>query len=150
MASLLAGLDVGLAAIAAREATSLDALRLISLGVAVAAAGLWGVLDTWRRIDYRGRNWLYASLLAGVLAGVLRIVGRAIFVDDTGVSALDTALTGDAAFAALVVLVPAAIGVLLGGQLRPRGSTTRSGGDESGGSAESTDQRDAVNSAARA
>jgi hypothetical protein len=120
MALLLAGTDVGLAFVAAREATSLDLLRAIALGLVVGVAALWGALDSWRRLESRGRNWLVASLIAGFLSGLLRVIGRAIFVDGTGPEALATALTGDAAFAALVVLLPGAIGLLAGGQIRPR------------------------------
>lgn len=126
MALLVAGGDVALAWLAAREATALDLLRGLGLALVVCVALLWGVLDSWRRIEFRGRNWLIASLVAGVLSGALRVIGRAIFVDGTGPGALATALTGDAAFAALVILLPASIGLLAGGQVRPRQRRERS------------------------
>jgi hypothetical protein len=119
MALLISGIDVGLAALAAHQASSLGVLRPISLGVVIGVAAVWGALDTWLRIEYRGRNWVSAALVAGLLSGVLRVVGRAIFVDETELSALVTALTGDAAFTALIVLLPASIGVLIGGTFRP-------------------------------
>jgi hypothetical protein len=125
MALLVAGSDVGLAWLAAREATALDLLRGLGLALVVCVALLWGLLDSWRRIELRGRNWLIASLVAGLLSGALRVIGRAIFVDGTGPGALATALTGDAAFAALVILLPASVGLLAGGQIRPRQSGAR-------------------------
>jgi hypothetical protein len=45
---------------------------------------------------------------------VLSLVGKSIFVDQTGVADLGAALTGGAAFTALLVLVPAGVGMLAG------------------------------------
>jgi hypothetical protein len=84
------------------------------LGALVAVAAVWGVVDTWRGVDRREYVWLYAGLLAGWGAGVLGVIGRAVFVDQTGTSELGSALTGGAAFTALLVMIPAGIGMLVG------------------------------------
>jgi hypothetical protein len=52
---------------------------------------------------------------------VLGVIGRSVFVDQTGVSELGSALTGGAAFTALLVFVPAGIGLLAGKWIRPQG-----------------------------
>src|SRR5699024_3254700 len=51
------------------------------------------------------------------LAGILGVVGRGLFVDQTGVAALGEALTGGAAFLALLVIVPAGIGMFVGSRI---------------------------------
>lgn len=102
------------AAFAVDHPTSQTTLVALVLGGLVAVAAVWGVVDTWRAVDRREFVWLYAALVAGWGAGVLGVVGRAIFVDQTGVSELGTALTGGAAFTALLVVVPAGIGLLVG------------------------------------
>jgi hypothetical protein len=126
LAFVLAGADVGLAALAVHS-SSLGVLRSIVLGVVAALAALWAALDSWRRLDDRGRAWVLAAIVAGFGSGLLRVIGKAIFVDETGLSALGSALTGDAAFGALVVLVPAGIGLFVGEKIakrQPAGSTT--------------------------
>jgi hypothetical protein len=87
-------------------------------------AAVWGVLDTWRAVDRREMVWLLAALVTGWGAGVLGVIGRAIFVDQTGVSELGNALTGGAAFTALLVVVPAGVGLLAGRWIRPPGRAT--------------------------
>nr|WP_052479251.1 hypothetical protein [Kibdelosporangium sp. MJ126-NF4]CEL22732.1 hypothetical protein [Kibdelosporangium sp. MJ126-NF4]CTQ89871.1 hypothetical protein [Kibdelosporangium sp. MJ126-NF4] len=119
LAFVLAGADVGLAAIAV-HVSSLGVIRSIVLGVVAGVAALWGALDGWRRLDDRARIWVLASVVAGFGSGLLRVVGKGIFVDETGLSSLGSALTGDAAFGALVILVPAGLGLLLGGRLAQR------------------------------
>ena len=79
---------------------------------------MWGVLDRWRALPRPELTWLYAALVAGWGAGVLGVIGRSIFVDQTGVSELGSALTGGAAFTALLVFVPAGIGLLAGKWIR--------------------------------
>jgi hypothetical protein len=49
----------------------------------------------------------------------LYVIGRAIFVDSAGTSELWPALTGGAAFTALLVLVPAGLGLLVGARIHP-------------------------------
>lgn len=119
LAFVLAGADVGLAAVAV-HVSSLGVIRSVVLGVVAGLAALWGALDGWHRLDDRARIWVLAAVVAGFASGVLRVVGKAILVDETGMSSLGSALTGDAAFGALVILVPAGLGLLVGGRLTQR------------------------------
>src|SRR4051812_21703202 len=89
----------------------------LALAVLVGAAALWSALDAWRGLVDRGRAWFVAALVAGVVSGILYVIGRAVFVDQTGVSELGGALTGGAAFSALLVLVPAGLGLFVGGRI---------------------------------
>jgi hypothetical protein len=89
----------------------------LALAVLVGAAALWSALDAWRGLVDRGRAWFIAALVAGVVSGILYVIGRAVFVDQTGVSELGGALTGGAAFSALLVLVPAGLGLFVGGRI---------------------------------
>ncbi|MET8996660.1 B-4DMT family transporter [Amycolatopsis sp. Hca4] len=89
----------------------------LALAVLVGAAALWSALDAWRGVPDRGRAWFIAALVAGVVSGILYVIGRAVFVDQTGVSELGGALTGGAAFSALLVLVPAGLGLFVGGRI---------------------------------
>lgn len=90
----------------------------LTIAVLVGLAALWSAIDGWRGLRDRGRAWFIASLVAGVCSGILYVIGRAIFVDQTGVSELRAALTGGAAFSALLVLVPAGLGLFVGGRMR--------------------------------
>ncbi|MET8851530.1 B-4DMT family transporter [Amycolatopsis sp. NPDC004625] len=89
----------------------------LALAVLVGAAALWSAVDAWRGLPDRGRVWFIAALVAGPVAGILYVIGRAVFVDQTGVSELGGALTGGAAFSALLVLIPAGLGLFVGGRL---------------------------------
>ena len=89
----------------------------LALAVLVGAAALWSALDAWRDVPDRGRAWFIAALVAGVVSGILYVIGRAVFVDQTGVSELGGALTGGAAFSALLVLIPAGLGLFVGGRI---------------------------------
>lgn len=92
-----------------------------ALAVLVGAAAGWSAVDAWRGQPDRGKNWFIAALIAGPVSGVLYVIGRAVFVDQTGVSALGDALTSDAAFSALLVLIPAGIGLFAGSKIaKPR------------------------------
>ena len=96
----------------------------LALAVLVGAAALWSAVDAWRDLPDRGRAWFIAALVTGVVSGILYVVGRAVFVDQTGVSELGGALTGGAAFSALLVLIPAGLGLFVGGRIgrsRPAG-----------------------------
>ena len=104
---------------AVRNPTSQGALAAIVLGLLVGAVAVWGVLDTWRALPRPEIVWLIAALVAGWAAGVLGVIGRSIFVDQTGVSELGSALTGGAAFTALLVFVPAGVGLLAGRWIKP-------------------------------
>ena len=102
--------------------TSRTLFEAIMLGVLVGVAAVWGAVDTWRDVPERGRVWLIACLIAGWGAAILGVVGKSIFVDQTGVADLGGALTGGAAFTALLVLVPACIGFLAGRWIRAPGA----------------------------
>src|SRR5882724_9650347 len=119
LAFVLAGADVGLAALAVHD-SNLTVLRSITLGVVAGLAALWAAVDGWKRIDDRGRAWVLASIIAGFGSGLLRVIGKAIFVDETGLSSLGSALTGDAAFGALIVLIPAGLGLFVGARIAQR------------------------------
>ena len=99
--------------------TSKGTLAAIVLGGLVAIAAVWGVVDTWRGVERREMAWLLAALVAGWGAGVLGVIGKSAFVDQTGTSELGAALTGGAAFTALLVLVPAGVGMLVGRWIEP-------------------------------
>lgn len=92
----------------------------IALAVLVGAAALWSALDAWRDLPDRGKVWFISALIAGPVAGILYVIGRAVFVDQTGVSELGGALTGGAAFSALLVLIPAGLGLFVGGRIGGR------------------------------
>jgi hypothetical protein len=100
----------------------------LTLAALVGVAALWSAVDGWRDRPDRGRAWFIAALVTGVAGGILYVIGRAIFVDQTGVAELKSALTGGAAFSAMLVLVPAGLGLFVGGRIRrPRGAES---GDE--------------------
>lgn len=102
----------------------------LALAVLVGAAALWSALDAWRDLVDRGRAWFIAALVTGVVSGILYVIGRAVFVDQTGVSELGGALTGGAAFSALLVLVPAGLGLFVGGRIgRSRPSESEDDGE---------------------
>ncbi|GAB3879666.1 hypothetical protein GCM10029964_032460 [Kibdelosporangium lantanae] len=119
LAFVLAGADVGLAKLAVHD-SNLTLLRSIVLGVVAGLAALWGAFDGWRRLDDRARAWVIAAVIAGFGSGVLRVVGKALLVDETGLSSLGSALTGDAAFGALIVLIPAGLGLFVGSRIAQR------------------------------
>ena len=112
--------------------TSRTLFEAIVLGVLVGVAAVWGVVDTWRDVPERGKVWVIAALIAGWGAAVLGVIGKSIFVDQTGVADLGSALTGGAAFTALLVLVPACVGLLAGRWIRVPGRPT-AGADQRGG-----------------
>lgn len=98
--------------------TSRTLFEALVLGVLAGVAAVWGALDRWRGVEDAGRAWLIASLVAGWGAAVLGVIGKSVFVDQTGVADLGSALTGGAAFTALLVLIPASIGLAAGRWIR--------------------------------
>lgn len=94
--------------------TSRTVFEAVMLGVLVGVAAVWGAIDSWKGVPERGKVWLIAALVAGWGAAVLGLVGKSIFVDQTGVADLGGALSGGAAFTALLVVVPACVGFLAG------------------------------------
>ncbi len=121
MGLLHGAVQTGVAAVAVRspEATS---VRPIALSLLIVAAVLWGAVDTARDLEGRGMQWFTAALIAGPFAGALGVIGSSLLVDQTGQEALWVALTGGAAFTALLVLAPAGLGMLLGGLLAQKSS----------------------------
>jgi len=122
--------------------TSRTLFEAIMLGVLVGVAAVWGALDRWRGLPDAGRTWLIASLVAGWGAAVLGVIGKAVFVDQTGVAELGGALTGGAAFTALLVLVPAAIGLLAGRWIRTSRDAADSEDDDEYDSEDADDSDD--------
>lgn len=110
--------------------TSRTLFEAVVLGMLVGVAAVWGAVDRWRDVEDAGRAWLIAALVAGWGAAVLGVIGKSIFVDQTGVADLGGALTGGAAFTALLVLVPAAIGLGVGNWIRTSRSSENSDEDE--------------------
>jgi hypothetical protein len=98
--------------------TSRTVFEAVVLGVLVGVAAVWGALDRWHDVEDAGRVWLIAALVAGWGSAVLGVIGKSVFVDQTGVADLGGALTGGAAFTALLVLAPAAVGLGAGRWLR--------------------------------
>ncbi|MTD55927.1 hypothetical protein GKO32_18365 [Amycolatopsis sp. RM579] len=117
MAVLHGAADTALAKAAVFNPTGLLTAKIVTIALLVGAAALWGAVDAWLRREDSGRTWLIAALFAGVGSGVLYVIGRGIFVDQAGTSELGPALTGGAAFAALLVLVPAGLGLFAGARL---------------------------------
>ena len=98
--------------------TSRTLFEALTLGVLVGVAAVWGAVDKWHGLSDAGRTWLIASLVAGWGSAILGVIGKSVFVDQTGVADLGSALTGGAAFTALLVLIPAAIGLGAGTWIR--------------------------------
>lgn len=115
MAVIYAAAETLLAKVQVNHPDSGSILDPIVLAVLVGVSGLWAGVDGWRR--KRGMHWFYAGLIGGVLAGLLTVIAKALFVDQTGVWALGPALTGDAAFIALLIMLPAGLGIAVGGRL---------------------------------
>ncbi|RJQ82386.1 B-4DMT family transporter [Amycolatopsis panacis] len=103
----------------------------LTLAALVGVAALWSAVDGWRGKPDRGRAWFIAGLVSGVVSGILYVIGRAVFVDETGVAELKSALTGGAAFTALLVLIPAGVGLFVGRRIRrPVRTADEETGDE--------------------
>jgi hypothetical protein len=116
------GVQTGTSAVSVHSPDAASSTRYIALGLVVVVGVLWGALDAWRQLDGRGMVWFFAALVAGPLAGVVGVVGRSL-VDQTGLEALGPALTGGAAFTALLVMVTSGVGTAVGGALpQPKGS----------------------------
>ncbi|WP_020672668.1 hypothetical protein [Amycolatopsis nigrescens] len=118
MAVLHAAAVTVLAKIAVYQPADVATIRVVTLALLVGAAALWSAVDAWLRVDDRGRAWFIGALVAGVVSGVLSVIGRAIFVDQSGISELWPAVTGGAAFTALLVMIPAGLGLLVGSRLQ--------------------------------
>lgn len=104
--------------------THANLLRYGSLVVLVLAALLWAGLDAVRedredsRRDDLGARWLKTALVVGPLAGLAGWTVQGLLIDASGNEQLLVELTGGAAFTALLVLLPAALGLFAGGRVR--------------------------------
>ena len=114
LALVHAAVQTGEAWVRAGNPESVSWLRPAALGVLVGVAVVWAGIDGWAGRERHGMVWFKAALVAGPVGGVLGVIGQGVFVDDTGVEALPVAITGGAAFIALLVLVPAGVGLLIG------------------------------------
>jgi hypothetical protein len=121
MAVVHGATQTAVAAVAAGHPQEMGTVRPLTVALLVGIALVWGGLDGWLRRPDAGMNWFYACLIGGVVAGILGVVGQASFVDQTGVSALGSALTAGAAFTALLILLPAGLGVAVGSRLETPG-----------------------------
>lgn len=121
--------------------TSRTLFEAITLGVLVGVAAVWGAVDKWHGLEDAGRTWLIASLVAGWGSAILGVIGKSIFVDQTGVADLGSALTGGAAFTALLVVIPAAIGLAAGNWIRSSRAAA-SDDDSADDSAEDSDDEE--------
>lgn len=131
---VLAVVHAAAAVIAAKMAPTIGGQRSVLVSVTFAVligiAVLWGALDGWRRSPSPYLTWTIASVLAGLVSGVLNVIGRGLFVDATGISELGSQMTSGAAFVALLVAVPAWAGVLFGSRLdAPAARKTKASGD---------------------
>ncbi|MGH3517142.1 MAG: B-4DMT family transporter [Haloechinothrix sp.] len=108
---------VALAKIGVFRATETTVVTAVVFALLLGMALTWGAIDGWLRRPDQGKTWVIAALIAGPVAGALNVLGRALLVDQTGASELGVQLTSGAAFTALLVLVPAGLGLFVGGRL---------------------------------
>ncbi|MEU4767156.1 B-4DMT family transporter [Actinosynnema sp. NPDC023794] len=121
------GVQTGTSAVSVHSPEAASSTRYIAIGLVVVIGVLWGALDAWRQLEGRGMVWFVAALVAGPLAGVAGVAGRSL-VDQTGLESLGAALTGGAAFTALLVMATAAVGMGLGNAMpQPDGSRQADG-----------------------
>jgi hypothetical protein len=121
------GVQTGTSAVSVHSPEAASSIRYIAIGLVVVVGVLWGALDAWRQLEGRGMVWFVAALVAGPLAGIAGVAGRSL-VDQTGLESLGAALTGGAAFTALLVMATAAVGMGIGNALpQPDGSRQADG-----------------------
>lgn len=112
-----AGTSVGVELLARSRPEQGSWLRLAALALLVLVALVWGTRDgarADRTEDDLPARWLKAGLATGPVAAFAAWLVRTLAVDATGLESLWGQLTGGAAFTALLVLVPAVVGVALG------------------------------------
>jgi hypothetical protein len=127
MAVLHAAAFTTVAKVEVFQPTGASVIQAVAIAVLVGAAALWSALDGWLRREDNGRTWFIAALVTGPVSGALYVIARAVFVDQTSMNELWPALTGGAAFTALLVLIPAGLGLLVGGKLEsPRRTAAES------------------------
>lgn len=99
-------------------------LRYGSLVLLVLVALMWAGLDAVRedrgdiQRDDLAARWLKTALVVGPLAGLVGWAVQGLLIDASGTEQLRVELTGGAAFTALLVLLPAALGLFVGGRVR--------------------------------
>ncbi|TDQ01197.1 B-4DMT family transporter [Labedaea rhizosphaerae] len=118
LAVLHAAADTLIAYYRLGEPTALSLPRGVALGVLVGVAALWGALDGLRRKLDSGRTWVLAAIFGGLLAAIIGLVAKAILLNQTSEEDIWPAITGGAAFTALLVLIPAGIGLAVGGAMK--------------------------------
>jgi acetyl esterase/lipase len=123
MAVLHAAASTAVAKVEVFQPTGATLVQAVAVAVLVGAAALWSAIDAWLRHAEAGRTWFIAALVAGPVSGLLYVIGRAALVDQTGLGELWPAVTGGGAFTALLVLVPAGLGLFVGGKLERSGTT---------------------------
>lgn len=100
--------------------TSGPTQRTAGLVVVVVVAMVWAGLDALRERtdDEPGADltvrWLKAAVLAGPVAGLVGWAVEGIFIDSSGTSTLLGDVLGGGAFTALLILVPAVVGLAFG------------------------------------
>jgi hypothetical protein len=119
MAVLHAAAYTGLDALAARFPASGRLLPVLTICLLVGIGAVWAGVDGWLRVRSAGMVWFKAALLAGPVSGLLHVVSQGLLVDNTGIPALGAALTGGAAFTALVILAAAGLGLVISKTLEP-------------------------------
>lgn len=135
MVPLHAAVAIGVEVAAVRWPEEGGWLRVVALVVLVVAALVWGTWDGTRAArswDDPAARWLKAGLLTGPVAGLVVLLVRAGLLDATGMESASAALTGGAAFTALLVLLPAVVGLLLGRWLVAPPKARRAGADDAG------------------
>lgn len=119
LAILHAAAQTAVAAIRIHNPPATLLAQTLTLAFLVAIPLAWGAVDARRRPACT-MTWFYTALLAGPLAGLLGVLAQSTLVDATGLEALPTALTGGAAFTALLIAAPALLGTLLGRRPTPK------------------------------
>lgn len=100
--------------------TSGQSQRIGGLLAVLAVALLWSGIDALREDpddderDDLVLRWLKAAVLAGPVAGLLGWAVEGAFIDSVGTSALPGNIIGGGAFTALLIFIPALVGMMFG------------------------------------